>query len=294
MMRTWWTMALTDFAAFILSHGRPDNVKTYKSLRSHGYTGRIVVVVDDQDKRLDEYRKTFGDELYVFDKAAAAERTNTCDNFNRMGVVVYARNTCHQIAKDLGLKYFIELDDDYHYFEYRFDHCGQYKTSGKIKSLDLIFAAMLNFYKCTPTLTLAMAQGGDFIGGRDNINGRKIYLSRKAMNSFVCGVDKPFGFIGTINEDTNTYVDRAVRGDLMFTLNQVSLCQQATQTNKGGLTEHYLDIGTYVKSFYSVMIQPSCVRVQAMGDKMMRLHHRVDWKKTAPKILSEDLRKAPK
>lgn len=291
-MRTWWIMALTDFAAFILTHGRPDNVKTYKTLRSHGYTGRIVIVVDDTDKTIDEYRRQYGDQVVVFDKKKIAKTFDTADNFSDMRTIVYARNACFQIAEDLGLKYFIELDDDYHYFEYRFDHCGQYKTNGKIKSLDLIFEAMLDFYKTTPAVTLAMAQGGDFIGGRDNINGRKIYLSRKAMNSFVCGVDKPLQFLGRINEDVNTYTSRATTGSLLFTINQVSLCQAQTQQQSGGMTNVYEDSGTYIKSFYTVMYQPSSVRVQAMGDSNMRLHHRVDWKKTTPMILSEDVRKA--
>jgi len=35
------------FAVFILSNGRPDNVITYRSLRSHGYTGKIYIIVDD-------------------------------------------------------------------------------------------------------------------------------------------------------------------------------------------------------------------------------------------------------
>ena len=285
---------MDDFAAFILSHGRPSNLKTYKALKNGGYTGRIVIVVDDMDATLDEYVKRYGDEVVVFDKAAAAEATDTCDNFNRMNVVVYARNTCHQIARDLGIKHFIVLDDDYFWFEYRFNDRLEFVTRGKIRSMDLVFKAMLDFYRSTPALTLTMAQGGDFIGGKDSQNAKKLRLSRKAMNSFICSVDRPFSFIGTINEDANTYVNRAVQGDLMFTLNQVSLCQEDTQTNKGGLTEHYLEIGTYVKSFYSVMIQPSCVRVQAMGDTRLRLHHRVDWKKTAPMIVHESTRKKTK
>ena len=38
-----------DFVAFILTHGRADNVITYNTLRNHGYTGRIVLIIDDED-----------------------------------------------------------------------------------------------------------------------------------------------------------------------------------------------------------------------------------------------------
>ena len=43
-----------DFGVLILTHGRPDNQKTTKALRKHGYTGRIVYVIDDEDKTADE------------------------------------------------------------------------------------------------------------------------------------------------------------------------------------------------------------------------------------------------
>lgn len=31
-----------DFCAFILTHGRPDKVLTYRTLRRAGYTGKIL------------------------------------------------------------------------------------------------------------------------------------------------------------------------------------------------------------------------------------------------------------
>ncbi|EFI4081186.1 TPA: hypothetical protein J5F60_004390 [Escherichia coli] len=39
-----------DFCVFILTHGRPDKVLTYRTLRRAGYTGKIFIVVDDEDK----------------------------------------------------------------------------------------------------------------------------------------------------------------------------------------------------------------------------------------------------
>ena len=44
-----------DFVAFILTHGRADNVITYKAVRKAGYTGRIVLVLDNEDEQLDRY-----------------------------------------------------------------------------------------------------------------------------------------------------------------------------------------------------------------------------------------------
>lgn len=53
----------------------------------------------------------------------------------------------------------------------------------------------------------------------------------------------------------------------------------------------YLESGTYVKSFYSVMFHPSSVTVSMMNSKFARLHHKVNWAATVPLILSEDFKK---
>ena len=116
-------------------------------------------------------------------------------------------------------------------------------------------------------------------------------LLRKAMNSFLFKTDNPVTFIGRINEDVNTYVVEGSRGKLYLTTTAMMLTQQQTQKNKGGLTEIYLEVGTYVKSFYTVMMAPSCVTVRSMGTSHRRLHHSVKWNNTVPKIISDRYRK---
>ena len=44
-----------DFAVFILTHGRPNNIVTLKTLRYQGYTGPIYFIIDDEDKTAEEY-----------------------------------------------------------------------------------------------------------------------------------------------------------------------------------------------------------------------------------------------
>ena len=38
-----------DFAAFILSHGRANNIKTVKALKEGNYTGKWYFLLDDED-----------------------------------------------------------------------------------------------------------------------------------------------------------------------------------------------------------------------------------------------------
>jgi len=280
---------MNDFVVFILTHGRADNIYTLKSLRKHGYTGKVVFVCDNEDKTLNDYFLKYKD-VEVFDKKAISETFDEADNFQDRRAIIYARNACFEIAEKLGYKYFIEMDDDYTSFDYRI-YTKEKQKPKTIFNLDSVFLLLLDFYKKTNFTTISMAQGGDFIGGKNNKMAKKPTISRKCMNSFICSIDRPFQFIGRINEDVNTYVKKQSIGLLMGTVPLVSLTQKTTQANKGGMSDLYLDSGTYVKSFYTVMFAPSSTTIKPMGDKHMRLHHSIKWNSAVPKILSPDLKK---
>ena len=81
-----------DFCAFILSHGRSENVKTYGLLRKLGYTGPIYIVVDNEDSTVDKYIEIFGEEnVVVFNKPFISNTFDTCDNQdNRKAIVMHA------------------------------------------------------------------------------------------------------------------------------------------------------------------------------------------------------------
>ena len=278
------------FAVFILTYGRPSNIHTLKTLTKQGYTGKTYLICSDDDKKLEEYKEN-NDNVIVFNKNDYKDRFDIGDNFNDNRVVVFARNAVYDIAKSLNLECFIVLDDDYTSFEYTMNEDKKYTTKHpKIKNLDKMFNKLLKYYISINAKTLCIAQGGDFIGG-ENSRVFKQKLSRKAMNFFICSVDRPFNFIGRINEDVNTYVRQGTLGDIFLTIADLRLEQLNTQSNKGGLTEFYLDGGTYIKSFYTVLFSPSCTHINLMGNRHKRLHHRISWNNAIPKILNEQYKK---
>ena len=125
------------FAIFILTHGRSDNVVTYKTLRSQGYTGEIILLIDDEDKEADNYKKIYGNQVHIFNKQDAIDMTDSGDNFQKRNSVVYARNYNFKVAEKLGIKYFLQLDDDYSQFRYTFDNDDNYITKSiSLKDLD--------------------------------------------------------------------------------------------------------------------------------------------------------------
>jgi hypothetical protein len=284
-------MSEREFAVFILTHGRPDNVRTLKALKKGNYSGRVYLVIDNEDGRGDEYRERYGDMVVEFDKLAVSKTFDTADLSEDRRAIVYARNACFDIAEGLGITHFLELDDDYNYFAQRYVNENGKLSYRYVYDLDKLFGLMCDFLDESEALSVAFAQGGDFIGGANSGNFRKRVL-RKCMNTFFCRTDRRFQFVGRINEDVNTYTSIAARGGLFMTVCDVSIEQTDTQQGKGGMTSLYLDGGTFLKSFYSVIFAPSCVTVRMMGDGHSRMHHHVKWRYAVPMILSDKWRKA--
>lgn len=297
------------FAIFILTHGRPDKVVTYRALHNAGWEGETYIVCDDEDPTLDAYRARFGAErVLTFSKAEVARTFDAADNQPDRRTVVYARNACFGLARDLGLTHFLELDDDYPIFLFRWlaterSARGAYRgiPTGLILSSPIIkrtfgraVEATLDLLDVTGAKCVAWSQGGDHIGGATGGLLKRVkwfHERRKVMNGLFLRVDRPVTFVGRINEDVNTYVTGGMRGDLFFTLLGIQFNQLQTQQQGGGMTDVYLASGTYVKSFYTVMMAPSCVRIGSLGTVDRRYHHRIAWGHAVPKIISGSWRK---
>lgn len=255
-----------------------------------GWTGKTYIVIDDEDSRADEYFERYGDMVLQFNKKEVADRIDDADTSGDRRAIIYARHASQTMAKDLGYDYMLQLDDDYADLRYRFVKNGSL-TSFRVKDFDSLAEATYKFLDDSNALTVAFGQGGDMIGGINSPN-YKSGLQRKVMNSFFLRTDRYVDFKGKINDDVNLYVVYGAQGELMFTSFHVNVLQMATQTNQGGMTELYLEEGTYAKSFYSVMMAPSCVKIYPMGTANRRLHHKVDWRYAVPKIINQKYRKA--
>ena len=288
------------FCVFIISHGRPDKVVTLRTLKRCGYTGPLFIVCDNEDKTVDQYRKNHGAGMVlVFDKPHYASLVDSCDNFQNRRTTTHARNACFDLAKEREFEYFLVLDDDYTAFEHTFDRDGNGSDSlvmGFKSVCDAVFCFMESHIRIK---SVCFMQGGEIIRGLhklDKVNRcaarRGIYpfIKRKAMNSFFCKSSRRFWFFSRLNEDVNTYLSYGGKGDLFLTIPDIHLNQIQTQGNEGGMSDAYLVSGTYVKSFYSVMIAPSACRVDFNKD-LHRLHHKISWNNAVPKILDDTYKK---
>lgn len=174
---------MSDFAYFILTFGRPDKQLTYKTLKRLNVKNDIYFICSDDDPTLNEYKAKYGDFVKVFNKEQAVKECNIdlMDNFGKKSAIIFARCYCFKIAQELGIKNFIQLDDDYMGF-YVADTIKCKWMEGNKTPIEKIIKKGFEFYKKIPKLlAFSFSQGGDLMGG---ISTAKKRVKRKAMNSF--------------------------------------------------------------------------------------------------------------
>lgn len=277
---------MNDFAVIVLCHCRPNDTTTPQTLRDCKYTGDIILLLDDEDETIDQYRKNFPDlKIEIYSKDEKMKTVDAMDITHDKRCAVYARNACFDVANKYGYKYFCQMDDDYTTIPYRYMANNKlYRNNNS--NLDEVFKAYIEFMLCNENIgSVAFAEPGDFVGGCGSNLNRKLYL-HKCMGSWICFVDRPLHFCGTMNDDVNTYSLNGSRGQMFFTFNFIMIDTPATQAVKGGMTDIYLGRGTYSKTFYTVLCCPSFVSVDMFGDRYYRIHHKFDWKHAHPKLIS--------
>lgn len=286
-----------DFAVFILCHGRPDNVITWDTLDRNGYTGKRYIILDDEDKTIPQYIEKFGKEhCRIFSKSYYYDpkRFDSMDTFHYTKCAVFARNACFDIANQMGLNYFCELDDDMTDVAYRIHEWVDGKEELKRQrchQLDKVFDALIKFLNTNRRMyAVSMGQPGDYIGGTNSFMAITGY-KRKCMNFWVCSTSKPFQFRGTMNDDVNTYYGYGMRGFIFMSTVGIMTDQPSTQNVDGGMTDTYKLFNTYVKSFYPIMINPTGVHIAAFITKYPRIHHRIHVDHSYPCIISDRFKK---
>jgi hypothetical protein len=277
---------MRNSAVFILTRKRPFNQKTFKTLERQHYTGKTYFLLDDTDPTISDYIHEYGEQnVKIFNRGKVAEYTDSMDNFTPRTGILYSRQYSYELARDLGIDYFLQLDDDYTSFQYRYPSNGKLKGS-EYSDLDRVFETYYEALDDIPLLTcVAFAQGGDLVGGQI-----RNPFKRKAMNGIFCKTDRIWKFSGTINEDVNGYITNQQTGSLCMTYLNSMLVQTQTQSASGGMTDIYVDSGTYVKSFYSVIANPAAANVSVLCDYSAntprpRFHHNCVQNHYAPKII---------
>lgn len=278
-----------NFAVFILSHGRAKTITTYKALRTHGYTGPLYVVIDNEDDQEPLYREKFGQDIIQFDKRDYIPITDLGDLDDDRRIGVFARNFIQDKAAEMGYDYHLQMDDDMEGFTWRTIKNGRL-VCVQVNNIDAMLSAMVEYMENAPFVSLSFGLAMYYVGGLENSTWTKQMIP-KTMGTFLMRKDCKHYFHMRMNDDITTSALANSRGQLFYTYLPLRVDTVQTQSNAGGMTDIYKDNGTYRKSFYTVMALPSCTKISRMGLHDYRLHHEIVWNNCAPKILSESWRK---
>ena len=275
-----------DFAVFILSHGRAESQTTLKQLEIGNYSGKWYIIVDDLDDQKDQYIEKYGDHVIVFDKREQAKVTDTMSSKEELRSVVYARNKAYDIAEELGLKYFAQLDDDLNRLMYRFVEDGKLKSS-QIRSMDMIFEAMIDFLEVSGAYSVGMCSANGLIGGAKNEKFQKRVLI-ELYQCFICKTNRRIKFVGILNEDDNACNLMSKVGKMTYAISDIMMTAPLRSTNSGGLNELYIDNDAYIRAFHSIIPTPAGLKIKAKGQNVTLVRSA---KNLFPKIISESWKK---
>ena len=125
-----------------------DATSKFKKMRKSLGHKRHYLDKEDIKEVIEYYEKySTSKNVKIFDKKYYADRVDEGNNFDERRTITHARNACFDIAKQIGVTYFIQLDDDYKQFKFRFENKLGYEAV--IKNIDKTFDSFLNFYKNT-------------------------------------------------------------------------------------------------------------------------------------------------
>ena len=277
------------FAIFILTHRRPHNQLTVKSLQDVGYTGDLYLVVDDQDESINEYIAVWGaDKVIVFNKDYFIRNTDTGLHTPVPKFAVFARNAIEYIAKTLGYKTFMMLDDDIIKFRIRLpegDSLKSYQINGQF---DAILKNSVDFVLDCDIACMGLGFCNLYIGGVGNFN-KENPRQRLCAEAFIRNTSHPIRWRLNMVEDLITSIDAAQSGEVWFQFLPIQCeIKMSEGAVDGGNSDVYRQLGMYKISFMPVIVYPSSNAVR---------RSKKSWASTTspdkciPKIISSRYRK---
>ena len=285
-----------DFAVFITSYKRANNIVTINSLLDAGYTGNWYVIIEDNDPQLEEYKKRIPKEkLLLYNKKEQSKYYDSCDNFNILNTNLNSLSVVFYFAKLLGYKYFYIAEDDYegYYYIKRFKRKVFLK---KLNNINDIFELCINLLNSNDKLNcISFCSKSTYsIGNSDFFNDTLFnYLN---FNGWICDVDKNINFKGTICNDSLTFMDNYKKGNITFTLNYIKNIHRMYHEKKkveldGSGNDEINNIffrDMLIYYLYNIMGEPSAYKIFTKNGKV---REKFEFKYLIPKIIDERWKK---
>lgn len=276
----------SDIHIFIPSYHRFDNLKSVKYLAEIGWDmSRVVVFVDDEagdSEKYEEVAKTFGFKLEIL---SASENRRRFDFVHRepksRRCAGMWRNAFCEYAEREGVREYLVMDDDTQGFEIKLQ--GKYQSCEvKKELLCFVIEEILGMMRTRGIGAFALPQTGDFIGGESH----RLWIP-KMMNCIIyqTGYIKR-GERGVQDNDTSMFCGLWNEGYFCGSFGDgVVLKQALSGVSNGGLTALYHEQKLLNKALVVPIQFPSGVFGEKQPMNGGRLHHHIEYRYFAPKIL---------
>lgn len=270
---------------FIPSYHRPTRIKTAKYFINLGYDPELIhIVVDSEADDIEDYVKSttkMGVNLHIFDMNEARERY---DYVHRPSPVRrsagQARNMFYDIAKSLGIDFYLVIDDDTNSYQTR--PFGVYTHLTTLEEMTDVLAGIKDFMERRRIGLFGLSQTGDMferftekilrnkVMNTTFVNTKYIYRGEKAVQD-----NDTSQFVGVMNAGLFT-------GSLA---SGVVLHQTASATASGGLTDLYHELKLLNKALVIPIQYPSLSYAEKQEKNGGRLHHRIKYRYLYPKLM---------
>lgn len=271
---------------FIKTHGRPNSQHTLKALRDAGYTGTIVLVLDDEDDTIKEYNKYVNDHtsVVVFNKESYVQTVDSGVSNPKREVNLYAWCACEDLAKGLGLTSCVMADDDITGFRYRYIEGNSLKSLHITGNIDLILKSYLDFIESGNVCATAFGTNQMYMGGAEVMKPEKTIDFRAPYNFIFRNMKYDFSWVSGMYEDTISPVLENQRGKYTIQLPFVQLeMKDVAAGADGGMTSTYNQTNTFRRIGSLFQYHPSCVRYVATSKKITHGLHK---DRAFPKLIS--------
>lgn len=153
--------------------------------------------------------------------------------------------------------------------------------SKPVSDFDALFESMIGFLETSGATSLGMASCGKLIGGASGVFGNGLGWS--IQGATVVRTSDRLNIVGILNWDTNATVLGKNEGQMILEAYAITKNTPARGENEGGLQALYDASREYVREFYSVIVDPSALKVTVKRDgASLRKSNALMW----PKILS--------
>ena len=159
-----------NFAYFIASYGKPNNLLTYNCLQKLNANYPIYIVIGDDDPQIAAYKQLYADKLLVFSKADYIERVDNIGSYaNTHKICTYSRLAVNDFADQLNYRFVGFLFDDINSMALRYLNNNKISSIAKF-NIDDIIDLYINLLTSSPHIYIVgPPQSSFYIGCKPGI-----------------------------------------------------------------------------------------------------------------------------